>query len=484
MRILISLRRELIAGLALLVTAGCVAPAMPAKPAQPPVPVSFVGSDGATTAHDTTNLADIGWRRFFEDTTLVALIDTAVRNNPELLTTLYEVEMARNEVQFVRGRLAPQLSGAFSLGVDKSARFTSQGAGNASTDITEGKRVPEPLTDIAVGFTASWEADIRGKIRSQKGAALARYLATVEGSRYVMTGLVAEVANTYYELTALDAKSAIVRQSIELQRNELEIVKAQREAAAVSELAVQQFQALLLNAQGLEYELRQQTIDAENRMNLLLGRYPQPVARTAARTTADRLHALDQGLPSQLLRNRPDIRQAEFELTASRFDLKAARAEFYPEVNLAAGAGVRAFTAHYLLRTPESMAYSLAGDVMAPLLNRKSIKAEFGRASAAQQKALIDYRRSILGGVAEVSTLASAIGNLDSVYVFKSQQADALDRSVGIASDLFNAARANYLEVLTAQREAINVKLELVETRLRQRVALSNLYRALGGGWK
>lgn len=485
--------------LALLAAAGCVAPALPVSRVAPPVPRSFVVAADMADAGDTTSIAALGWRTFFEDSALIALIDTAVGANPEMLTTLQEVEIARNEVRSVRGRLAPQLSAVASLGLDKSARFTSEGAGNASTDITEGTRVPEPLPDIALGFTAAWEADIRGKIRNQKGAALARYLSSVEGSRYVMTGLVAEVANSYYELAALDAKLAIVRQAIELQRNELEVVRAQREAAAVSELAVQQFQALLLNAQGLEYELRQQIRETENRMNFLLGRYPQPVPRTPVprtpvlrtpvlRTPASLstggLRALDQGLPSQLLRNRPDIRQAEFALKASRFDVKAARAEFYPVFNLAAGLGVRAFRPGLLLSTPESKAYSLASDLMAPLMNRAAIKAEFGRASAAQQQALLNYRRTILGGVTEVSTLVSSIGNLDSLYAYKSQQAEALDRSASIASDLFNAARANYLEVLTAQREAIDVKLELVETRLRQRLALTGLYRALGGGWR
>jgi outer membrane protein TolC len=240
----------------------------------------------------------------------------------------------------------------------------------------------------------------------------------------------------------------------------------------------------LLNAQGLEVELVQQIREAENRLNALLGRYPQPIARPSALPNGDRVRALDHGLPAQLLRNRPDIRQAELALKASRFDVKAARAEFFPEVNLAAGLGVRAFTPKYLFTTPESMAYSLAGDVMAPLLNRTTIKAEFSRASAAQQQSLINYRRSILEGVSEVSTLVSALDNYQKASALKAQQAAALDRAVGVAGDLFNAARANYLEVLTAQREAIDVKLELVETQLRQQVAVTNLYRALGGGWK
>jgi NodT family efflux transporter outer membrane factor (OMF) lipoprotein len=429
-------------------------------------------------------VGDLGWRQFFADTTLLGLIDTAVHNNPEMLATLQEVEISRAEVRGIRGQLFPRVAIGAGAGVDKAARFTAEGAGNASTDITEGKRVPDPIGDLSLGFTAAWEADIRGKIRSQKGAALSRYLGSIEGSRYVMTGLVAEVANTYYELTALDAKLSIVRQAIDLQRNELDVVRAQREAAGVSELAVQQFQALLLNAQALELELEQQIRETENRLNQLLGRYPQPIARPTALPNGLGARALAQGLPSQLLRNRPDIRAAELEVTASRFDLKAARAEFLPEVNLTAGLGVRAFTAKYLFQTPESMAYGLAGDLMAPLINRAGLKAEFARASASQQRALLNYRRTILDGVTEVSTLVSALDTYERGLQVKTQQAAALDRAVEVAGDLFTAARANYLEVLTAQREAIDVKLELVEAQLRQRVTLTQLYRALGGGWK
>ncbi len=477
------LTRVALGGLALLAVTGCVAPVLAPAPAAVAVPTAFGNGAGQARGADSASLGAVAWRSFFDDTTLAALIDTAVRNNPELLATLQEVEIARYEVQSARGRLAPQVSIAAGLGVDKSARYTSEGAGNASTDITDGRKVPEPLTDISVGFVASWEADVRGKIRSQKGAALARYLATVEGSRYVTTGLVAEVTNSYYELLALDAKLAIVRQTIALQQKSLALVRAQREAAAANELAVQQFNALLLNAQGLEYELLQQITEAENRLNLLLGRYPQPVVRAAVMPTAAP-RTIVAGLPSQLLQNRPDIRAAEWVVKAARFDVKAARAEFFPEINLTAGLGLRAFKPSLLFTLPESMAYSLAGDVMAPLFNRSAIKAEYGIASAAQQQALINYRRTIVGGVTEVSTLLSAIDNLERLNGFKSQQAEALDRSVGIAGDLFAAARATYLEVLSAQREALNVKLELVDTRLRQREALTNLYRALGGGWR
>ncbi|MBC7562046.1 MAG: TolC family protein, partial [Gemmatimonadaceae bacterium] len=198
--------RAALSGLTLVTLTGCLAPALSAPPAAVPVPRQFAGSAAQAAAADTTSTGDVRWHKFFEDSALVALIDTAVHNNPELLATLQEIEMSRSEVQAIRGRLAPQVSVAASVGLDKSGRYTSQGAGNASTEITDGRKVPEPLPDLSVGFVAGWEADIRGKIRSQKGAALARYLATVEGSRYVTTSLVAEVTNTYYELTALDAK--------------------------------------------------------------------------------------------------------------------------------------------------------------------------------------------------------------------------------------------------------------------------------------
>ncbi|MEI6740694.1 MAG: efflux transporter outer membrane subunit [Gemmatimonadaceae bacterium] len=496
MRITRSHVRVALSGASLSVAVGCRVPAVVPDPVAIPMPTAFSGNasggptGGASGAAavggriDSTGIGAIGWKRFFEDSTLVALIDTAVQRNPELLMTLKEVEMARNEVQAIDGRLLPRVFGTASLGVDKSPRYTAEGAGNASTDMEPGTKVPDPLPDISLGFMAGWEVDIRGKIRSQKGAALSRYLGTMEGNRFVMTGLVAEVANTYYELTALDAKLAIIRQTVELQRNELEVVRTQKQAAVVSELAVKQFEALLLNSQAMEFEVLQQIREAENRMNLLLGRYPQPVARSASRPMFERSQALDQGLPSQLLHNRPDIRQAELELAASRFDVKAARAEFYPEVNLAAGLGIRAFKPSYLFTIPESMAFSLVGDMMAPLFNRKSITAELGRATAYQQKALIQYQQTVLHGFTEVTNLVSAIGNLDRVYSYKAQQAAALDTAISVSRDLFTSARANYLEVLTAQREAIDIKLELVETRLRQRVALTNLYRALGGGWQ
>ncbi len=483
-----SLRLPTVAlGATLAVSLGCGIPAASPDPAPRPMPTRFAPAGDKESLGDSASSASIPWREYFADSTLVSLIDSAVSNNAELLSTLAEVEVARQEIRGIEGRSLPHVGAGLSVGLEKTPRFTSQGAGDASTDITPGKRVPDVLPDLNVGFVASWEADVRGKIRSQKGAALARYLATVEGNRYVMTGLVAEVANTYYELIALDQKLSIIREAIALQERELAVVRSQKDAAVVTELAVKQFEALVLNARGMEYEVRQDIREAESRMNLLLGRYPQPVPRApavAGAAVSVPSRALAKGAPSMLLRNRPDIRGAELQLAASRLDVKAARAEFYPEVNLSGALGLRAFQPRYWFQTPESMAYSVASDILAPIFNRTTLKAEVAIANENQKKALYAYRQTVLQGFTEVSTLASSLENLDSVYALKARRVEALDQSTAIAGDLFNAARANYLEVLTAQRDAIDAKLELVETRLREEMAVTNLYRVLGGGWR
>ena len=476
-------RRILRGALTVLLTAGCGVPRVPDASPAPIPPLTVVGDAVPARAVDTVAAPPVEWRRFFADTTLLALIDTAVRQNLERSLAQQEVELTRNEALATQGRLLPRLSLGASVGLEKSGRYTSEGAGNASTDITPGRRVPEPLPDLSVGVVSGWELDIRGKLRNQRTAARARYLASIEGTRFVTTALVAEVANAYYELSALDAKLAIIQRAIEVQRTELELVRAQRAAAVASELAVKRFEALLADARSLEFEVRQQIRETENRLNLLLGRPPQAIAR-AGTFPPDAAAAVAAGVSSQLLRQRPDIRQAELELQATHFDVRAARAEFLPEVNLAAGLGVRAFQSGLLFSTPESMAYAMGVDLMTPLLNRRVIAAEFGQATARQQMALLAYRQRVLGGVAEVSTLLSAIDNLRQVTDFKAQRAAALEQSVEVARTLFASARADYLEVLTAQREAIDADLELVEARLRQRIATTDLYRALGGGWQ
>lgn len=442
------------------------------------IPSSFVDSK------DTVNSAQINWREFFVDKNLVSLIDTAIENNPDVLMTLQEIEVARNRVLSRDALLSPSISAGGGLGVEKVGRYTSQGAGDASAEIIPGKIVPEHLTDFLIGFHASWEADIWGKIRSSKKAAFTRYLGSVEGKNFVITNLVAEVANSYYELLSLDSQLEIIRETIQLQKNQLEIVKVQKEASVVTELAVKQFEAQVFNSQGLEFELLQRIAENENKINFLLGRFSQKIIRDKATFSTQMPAKIKVGIPSQLLVNRPDIKQAELELLATKCDARAARLEFYPSLDITSSMGFQAFKPSYLLRTPQSLLYSLVSDVAGPIVNRKAITAEFNTANALQVEALYNYQKTILNGFAEVSNELSNINNLEKVYSLKSKEVDVLIQSIDISTDLFKSARANYLEVLMAQRDALESKLELVEAKKRQFNSITNIYKALGGGWK
>jgi multidrug efflux system outer membrane protein len=432
---------------------------------------------------DTNNVAKITWKPFFNDPKLIALIDTAIHNNLDVLMTAQEIEIAKSKVRLASGKLLPSVNAGFGAGVEKVGRYTSQGAGDASADITPGQGVPDNLTNIQFGFQAGWEADVWGKLKNAKKSAYTNYLSSIEGKKWVTTNLIAEVANSYYELVGLHAQLNIINESIVLQNKQLEVVKTQKEAAVVTELAVKQFEALVYNAENLKFNLLQNITETENKINLLLGRYPQKIEVTEGFTQALPA-ALAIGIPSQLLKNRPDIQQAELALTASKLDVKVAEAEFYPSVNLGASLGLNAFKAKYLFRSPESIMYSLLTDVAGPLINKSAIQAELANANALQLEAAYQYQKTILNGFVEVANQVANVQNLQSSYQIKSKEAAALASSVEVSAELFKYAKANYLEVLTAQREALSAKLDLVDIKKQQYSAITNLYKSLGGGWQ
>jgi NodT family efflux transporter outer membrane factor (OMF) lipoprotein len=460
-----------------LILISCSAPKLLEVPKMNAIPETYL------VESDSNNVAKIAWNQFFTDSNLISLIDTAIHNNLDVLITLQEIEIAKSKIRLTNGKLFPSITGGFSTGVEKVGRYTSQGAGDASADITPGQGVPESLTDIRLGFQSSWEVDIMGKLKNAKKSAVTSYLGSIEGKKWVTTNLIAEVANTYYELVGLQAQLKIINESIDLQQKQLEIVKTQKEASIVTELAVKQFEAMVYNAENLKFNLLQNITETENKINLLLGRYPQKI-NVSEGYSSDLPIALKIGIPSQLLKNRPDINQAELALIAAKLDVKVAAAEFYPTLNLGTSLGLNAFKTKYLFRSPESMMYSMLADVAGPLVNKSAIQAAFATANATQIEAAYQYQKSILNGFVEVTNQVSNIKNLQSSYQIKSREVSALSSSVDVSSTLFKYAKANYLEVLTAQRESLSAKLELVEIKKQQQTALTNLYKSLGGGWE
>ena len=461
--------------------AGCKVPQATQKKENKILPTAFTDS---LAVQDTSNSGNVKWREFFTDPNLISLIDTALKNNQELNITLQELEIAKNDIMLRKGALKPIVGVGASGGIEKVGRYTSQGAGDASTEITPGHEMPDPLGDLNLSVFAHWEVDIWKKLKDSEQAAVNRYLATVEGKNFVLSSLIAEVANSYYELLALDNQLAIIRQNIQLQEKALEVVKIQKEATRVTELAVKKFEAEVAKTKGMEFSTLQQIKETENRINFLLGRYPQTIARNQANFIDLVPATVKTGIPSQLLNNRPDILQAEHELAAAKLDVQVARKEFYPSLDISAAFGLQAFKPSYLFRLPESLLYNLAGDLTAPLLNKAAIKAEFNSANSRQIQAIYNYERTLLNAFTEVSTQLSNIDNLEKGYTYKNQEVDALNKSIDVSNELFKSARADYLEVLMTQRDVLDAKLELVETKKQQLNAVVNVYKALGGGWK
>ncbi len=461
----------------LLGLAACKVPAVVGKTENKTVPAAYAG------VQDTANTGSLPWKLFFTDENLVALIDTALANNQELNILLQEIQISNNEIHARKGEYLPFVNIGAAAGVEKVGRYTSQGANDANTEIKPGKEFPEPLGDLMVGAFASWEVDIWHKLRNAKKVAVLKYLSTMEGRNFMTTHLIAEIAESYYELMALDNQLEILRNNISIQQNALEIVKAEKASARTTELAVKKFEAEVLKNKGRQYAILQAITEAENRVNFLVGRFPQPVRRQSSGFTAMEPQVLPSGIPAQLLQNRTDIRQAELELEAAKLDVQVARANFYPSVKLTAGFGLQAFNPKYVFM-PESILYSLAGELAAPLINRNAIEAAYRSANAKQIQAVYHYERAILQAYIEVVNQVSAMSNLAKSYDTRLQEVAALTESIDISGVLYKSARADYMEVLMTQRDALDAKFDLVENKMQQMIAMVQLYQALGGGWK
>lgn len=460
-------------------------PTPPVTPRDPrtEVPETFgaeeTGASEAVVAEVATpSSAESDWHELFDDPHLVALIESALENNQELNIAVQEMIVANSEVMARRGEIFPSLSVGLGAGVERVGELTSQGQSDEHLDLS-----PD-LPSFSVGLYASWEIDIWGRLRDSADAAMYRYLASAEGRSFMITRLVAEIASRYYELLALDRELAILSDNIRLQRDALEMMRLQQQAARVTMLAVTRFDAQLRGFESRRYQISQRIVATENEINFLIGRFPQHVARSDADFLAITPPIVHAGVPARLLENRPDVRRAELELVASRLDVSAARARFYPSLTLEAGGGLQSFDLVQMFTSPGALVYGILGGLTAPLLNRSSITAEYFSANSEQMAAVLRYERTILAAFADVNTGLNLVRNLGRAYEIRAQQVARLEESVELSALLFDAARADYLEVLTTRRDYLEAQMELVETKQRQLAATVTLYQALGGGWR
>ena len=464
-------------GLCLMAMTACVPKGPEPKAEVPELPPTFDGTVGQRTPRS------VPWNSFLQDSQLRELVRQALRDNLELKIAAERVEVARASVRLAKGAQLPRVDFAAGAGVRKFGLYTMDGAGNATTDITPGQTVPEHLPDLAFGLQAKWEVDLWGKLKNQRGAALARYLASQEGVNLLITSVVADVAINYFDLIAGKQGLDVLTRTLTHQEEALDVMRLQKKVGRVNELAVQQFASQLEDTRAVRTRLTQAVRETEIRLNLLLGRLPREIASAAASPDKELATSIELGIPSDLLENRPDIREARLLLEAAKCDVKAARAAFFPSVNITGGLGYQAFDPRFLLSTPESIAYSVSGGLVAPVVNRSAVRSEFDAASAGQLEAMYHYQKVVLTGFAEVAIGISKVQRASEIVHQRKAKREALDNTVDTATLLFSTGNAGYFEVLAAEQSALRVELELIEAYRDERNARVFLYRALGGGW-
>ncbi len=458
------------------ILSGCGIPKLCCVDPNPYIPAEY---NGKTTSD---NVANIGVYEFFNDQALAQLIAEGLATNQELKIRNQEIQVARNEILARRGAYLPFVSVGARGGFERTSKWTPLGAAEDQLLTPRGGEFPDPLPNVGLTANLFWRVDIWRELRNARAAAEQRYAEAVEVRDYFVTRLVAEIAENYYELTALDQRMAYLNQTIEIQKQSLEVAKAQKEAARGTELAVQRFVAEVRKNESQRLIVQQDIIEAENRINFLCGRYPQPVLRASWDFITLDSSMLGVGVPVQLLQNRRDIRAAERELSAAGLDVLVARAQFFPRFDISASVGYEAFNPRYLF-DPGAFIASTMGELVAPLINKAAIRAEYQSANARQLQAVYDYQRTVLNAYTEVVNSMAKVENYRKSVEIKQSQVAALEQSVDVATNLFQNARSEYVDVLFSQRDLLEARVDMIETKQQQLQAIVKAYQALGGGY-
>lgn len=469
--------------LILIVATGCKAYKPVVTPDLKDMPARFT-----TASKDSAGIGSLEWRKFFEDSLLVALIDTALLNNQDMQIAWQRIEAARAQLMKNKAAFYPTVNAAVSTAVDKYGDYTMTGVGNYDTNlsgnINEKQKVTQPIVqDYFIGLRSNWEVDIWGRLKNARQASATRVLASEKGRQFVITSLVAGIASDYYNLLALDNQLRIIQRNIKYQQDALEIVKTMQEAGKGTALAVQQFQAQLYNTQSYEYAAKQEIIGIESHINYLLGRYPQPITRdsnTLKKLVPEVVYA---GIPSDMMTRRPDVQQAALDLKGTKYDVASAKAAALPALTVTPYFGLNSFKGN-LLFSGASLAYGIIGGLTAPIFNKKEIQGNYQLAGAAQREAFYRYQQSLINSFNEVYIGLNDISNKQQMQQLKELEVTELQNGVLSANDLYIAGYASYLEVITAQKSVLQAELELNDTRKNVLVALVQLYRSLGGGWQ
>jgi len=426
------------------------------------------------TQTDTATIANLKWKDLFSDATLQGLIEQGLNGNLDLRQAVERINIAEATLRQSRSALLPSLSGDLSAADNKQSR--------AALNFPPGINIPLETQLYRAQLSTSWEADIWGKLSSAKRSAYASLLQTDAAKRAVQTQLIANIANTYYTLLALDKQLAITEQTVKIRQSDVETMKALKEGAVVNGAAVVQSEANLYAAQVSIPDLKRNIREAENALSVLLGQSAGSVSRSSL-DIQQPYSSLQTGVSAQLLQNRPDVQAAEFAFRAAFENTNAAKAFFYPSITLTATGGLSSLQLQNFF--DQSIFYNLVGGLTQPIFARGQNKARLRTAEAQQQHAFYAFQQTLLTSGQEVSNALFAYQTAVDKETTRSKQIMALEKAVDFTQELLRYSSAtNYTDVLTSQQSLLNAQLSGVSDRLQKLQAIVNLYRALGGGWK
>ncbi|WP_026730012.1 TolC family protein [Flavobacterium denitrificans] len=432
----------------------------------------------AAVSKDTTSIGDLEWKNFYTEKDIVQLIDSAIARNNDLQIATKNLEIAQYRFTQSKWGNVPQVN----LGITASSSNPSD---NSFTGMNLNQALgAKHIDDFSAGATLSWEADIWGKIKNQKKGAFAAYLQSEEVKKALQTNIVANVSRGYYNLLMLDAQLDIARQNVKLNDSTTNIIKLKYAAGQTTSLAIQQSEAQKLNSEQLIPLLEQNIAIQENALSVLTGSFPSSKQRTALLNSVAVKNNNTVGIPASLVSRRPDVKSAELELKIANANVGITKADLYPTLRITAQSGVNSFETSTWFNIPASLFGTVAGGLTQPLLNNKRLKTQYNIAVAEREKAVINFRQSVLIAVSEVADALVVTEKLQQQENFLQQKVQTLQQAIKNANLLFKNGMAEYLEVLTAQANLLQSELELADIKRQQLTANTELYRALGGGWK
>ncbi|MBN2595226.1 MAG: TolC family protein [Marinifilaceae bacterium] len=427
------------------------------------------------STNDSTTLASMPWEELFTDANLQSLINKALNNNLDYLMAIERVNAA--EAYYKQGKMSylPSLSMSANGG-------NYELSDNSLTGISAGGNGPN-YENYQLTGTISWEADIWGKIRSNKRASQAGYLQSEASRRAVESSLVGNLASAYFQLIALDAQVDVAKQTVTNRTEGLATMKSLKEAGQVTEAAVKQTEAQLYSTQILLLNLEENVNLLENTLSLLLGQNAGTIVRGKLEDQNVSVE-LQTGFPAQLIRNRPDVMVAEYGLM-NAFELtNVARSSFYPSISISASAGLESINFDDWFSS-SSLFNNVIGNLTQPLFNKRNIRTKYEVAKAQQAEARYNFKKSMLQAGKEVSDALYSYESEGRKYEIQKMELDALNKAVQYSEELLNNGYQNttYIEVLTARSNALNSEINTIDTKFQQLNAIVNLYLSLGGGW-